>query len=339
MRSTLPQTERDRREAEHGIQQLSRRYNASDDRSRGTAWDGRVSVDDWYKPHPLRAPAAPRTRQPGEEVWRRREPERTRSAAPCRLSTERSSATRTSRAPSNHPPAARQGVTREMGPVDLCRKASLISSADAGVRLDVLFGVCRADRLESLLQPHQAIAATREHLVEHRVRERLELVRMAARARAQRVPDVRQILIVQTLESHTRHVTHGCHNHAIGWAVDAVLEGCALSSGEETAVEENPYAKGQLGKDLKFDHCRNAVSSAALQCHAMTAKDALAQAVAAPRGERLHLFGTICGPRGACRREMLTDDPGRWSWCPDCLTLFDDYGSPVNPITESAMMH
>jgi hypothetical protein len=75
MRSTLPQTERDRREAEYGIQQLSRRYNASDDRSRGTAWDGRVSVDDSYKPHPLRAPAAPRTRQPGEEVWRRRDNE------------------------------------------------------------------------------------------------------------------------------------------------------------------------------------------------------------------------------------------------------------------------
>jgi hypothetical protein len=78
------------------------------------------------------------------------------------------------------------------------------------------------------------------------------------------------------------------------------------------------------------------MSAAALQCHAMTARDALAQAVAAPRGERLHLFETVCVPRGACRREPLTNDPGRWTWCPDCLTLSDDYGTPVNPIPEVA---
>jgi len=24
----------------------------------------------------------------------------------------------------------------------------------------------------------------------------------------------------------------------------------------------------------------------------------------------------------------------RWTWCPVCLTVFDDYGNPVNPIPE-----
>jgi hypothetical protein len=71
----------------------------------------------------------------------------------------------------------------------------------------------------------------------------------------------------------------------------------------------------------------------------MTARDALAQARAAQPGERLHRFETICGPRGACRRELLTNDPGRWTWCPDCLTLCDDYGVAVNPIPEFAQAH
>jgi hypothetical protein len=109
--------------------------------------------------------------------------------------------------------------------------------------------------------------------------------------------------------------------------------------GEETAVGENPYAKTQEGKDLEFDRCRNPPSSAALQFHAMIARDALAQVVAAPRGKRLHLFGTVCVPRGACRREPLANDPGRWKWCPDSLTLQDDYDAPVNPIPEFAKVH
>jgi len=71
----------------------------------------------------------------------------------------------------------------------------------------------------------------------------------------------------------------------------------------------------------------------------MTARDALAQAVAAPRGERLHLFETLCVPRGACRRERLTNDPGRWTWRPDCLTVYDDYGTPVNPVPEFTKVH
>jgi hypothetical protein len=71
----------------------------------------------------------------------------------------------------------------------------------------------------------------------------------------------------------------------------------------------------------------------------MTARDALDHAVAAPPGERLHRFRTSCGPRGGCRPDALTNDPGRWTWWPDCLTLYDDYGTPVNPIPEFAKVH
>jgi hypothetical protein len=47
----------------------------------------------------------------------------------------------------------------------------------------------------------------------------------------------------------------------------------------------------------------------------------------------------VCGPRGVCRREPLTNDPGRRTWCPDCRTVFDDYGTPVNPIPEYTKAH
>ena len=71
----------------------------------------------------------------------------------------------------------------------------------------------------------------------------------------------------------------------------------------------------------------------------MTARDALEQATAAQPGERLHRFETICGPRGECEREPLTADPGRWTWCAACLTVYDDYGTAVNPIPEFARVH
>jgi len=44
-------------------------------------------------------------------------------------------------------------------------------------------------------------------------------------------------------------------------------------------------------------------------------------------------------PRGVCRRERLTNDPGRWAWCSDCVTVSDDYGVAVNPIPEFAKTH
>ena len=45
----------------------------------------------------------------------------------------------------------------------------------------------------------------------------------------------------------------------------------------------------------------------------MTAKEALDAAKNAARGERMRRYETICGPRGACRREPLAYDPGRWT--------------------------
>lgn len=66
----------------------------------------------------------------------------------------------------------------------------------------------------------------------------------------------------------------------------------------------------------------------------MTANDALNAASDAEPGERLRRYETVCGPRGGCRRETLTNDAGRWSWCPDCLTIYDDYGKAVNQIPE-----
>jgi hypothetical protein len=58
--------------------------------------------------------------------------------------------------------------------------AHCAASTNAGVRLGVLFGVCQADRSESLLQPRiEAIAPTVKQLVEDRVRQCLELVGMA----------------------------------------------------------------------------------------------------------------------------------------------------------------
>jgi hypothetical protein len=66
----------------------------------------------------------------------------------------------------------------------------------------------------------------------------------------------------------------------------------------------------------------------------VTARQALNAANNATAAERLRRYEMTCAPRGACRHEPLTDDPGRWTWCPDCLTLYDDYGKAVNQIPE-----
>jgi hypothetical protein len=70
-----------------------------------------------------------------------------------------------------------------------------------------------------------------------------------------------------------------------------------------------------------------------LRC-AMTASEALDRARRTEAGDRLHQYETICAARGGCRREPLANDSGRWSWCPDCLTVYDDYGRTVNQIRE-----
>ena len=66
----------------------------------------------------------------------------------------------------------------------------------------------------------------------------------------------------------------------------------------------------------------------------MTAKQALDTANATKPGERLHRYETICAQRGSCEPEHLENDRGRWTWCPDCLTLYDDYGKAVNRVPE-----
>ena len=71
----------------------------------------------------------------------------------------------------------------------------------------------------------------------------------------------------------------------------------------------------------------------------MTAKEALDAANDAEPGERLRRYQTVCGPRGSCRREPLANDPDRWVWCPDCLTVFDDDAKPVNLIPEFRTAH
>jgi hypothetical protein len=39
--------------------------------------------------------------------------------------------------------------------------------------------------------------------------------------------------------------------------------------------------------------------------------------------ERQWRYRTVCRPRGFCRHQLL-DGPCRLTWCPDCLTLYDD---------------
>ena len=67
----------------------------------------------------------------------------------------------------------------------------------------------------------------------------------------------------------------------------------------------------------------------------MTASEALDAANNAEPGERLRRHESRCHPQGGCRAEPLQNDPSRWTWCPDCMTVYDAYGHPVNLISES----
>jgi len=71
----------------------------------------------------------------------------------------------------------------------------------------------------------------------------------------------------------------------------------------------------------------------------MTARDALEQAVAAPPDDRLPRFQRMCGPSGGCEREPAIGNTGRWTWCAACLTVYDDYRIPVNPIPAFVKVH
>jgi hypothetical protein len=65
----------------------------------------------------------------------------------------------------------------------------------------------------------------------------------------------------------------------------------------------------------------------------MTAREALDAAKNAEPGARLRGYEMNCTGRG-CRRKKLANDAGRWTWCPDCLTVYDDYGKAVNLMRE-----
>jgi hypothetical protein len=69
----------------------------------------------------------------------------------------------------------------------------------------------------------------------------------------------------------------------------------------------------------------------------VTAHGALTVASAAAPGERLRRYEAVCAPRGSCQHNACERDSGRWSFCPECLTVFDDYGKAVNEITESVI--
>jgi hypothetical protein len=71
----------------------------------------------------------------------------------------------------------------------------------------------------------------------------------------------------------------------------------------------------------------------------MTARDALAQAVAAPSGERLHLFETVCESRGACQRERLNQRSGPLDVVSGLFDALRCFGSPVNPMPEFTKVH
>jgi hypothetical protein len=85
-----------------------------------------------------------------------------------------------------------------------------------------------------------------------------------------------------------------------------------------------------VAPERPFDARRAAIQSD----RSMTAKEALDTANDAALGERLRRYETSCAPRGSYRREPLSNDPGRWTWCPDCLTVYDDYAKAVNQIPE-----
>jgi hypothetical protein len=120
-----------------------------------------------------------------------------------------------------------------------------------------------------------------------------------------------------------------------GWALVAWGMRRAIFRGSQP---REPVAVGRTESCDRKTACR-VLAGVPIECHSLTARDALEQALAAQPSDRLHRFETICGPRGVCRREPLTNDPGRWTWCPDCRTVFDDYGTPVNPIPEYIKAH
>jgi hypothetical protein len=71
----------------------------------------------------------------------------------------------------------------------------------------------------------------------------------------------------------------------------------------------------------------------------MSARDALARVMHTRSGDPLRQFQTTCGRLARVTESRYGTTPARWSWCAGCLTVFDDYETPVNPIPEFANLH
>jgi hypothetical protein len=73
----------------------------------------------------------------------------------------------------------------------------------------------------------------------------------------------------------------------------------------------------------------------------VTAKEAIDAATAIDPKKRLYGYEITCVPRGGCRYEPLANEPQgmRWTWCPDCLTVYDDYQKAVNPLPYKSGSH
>ena len=65
----------------------------------------------------------------------------------------------------------------------------------------------------------------------------------------------------------------------------------------------------------------------------MTAHEALQRATEIGKSARLQTYQTVCGSCAGCRLELLEQDAGRWTYCPDCATIYDDFAVPVNPLS------
>jgi hypothetical protein len=67
----------------------------------------------------------------------------------------------------------------------------------------------------------------------------------------------------------------------------------------------------------------------------MTPKDAFTASQSVDPRERQWRYQQTCQHRGFCYEQLL-DGPCRFSWCPDCLTLYDDNGRIINQIPSLA---
>jgi hypothetical protein len=66
----------------------------------------------------------------------------------------------------------------------------------------------------------------------------------------------------------------------------------------------------------------------------MTTSEVLARADEAGIVKRRRNHARICCAKGGCRKEVLANEPLRWTWCADCLTVYDVYDRALNPVSK-----